>query len=159
MGTKKQVESLKKRLLRYQSIGIDSMCFIYQFEGHPIYGPLVKELFSLLQQENISGVTSVLTLSEILAFERLQKDQLLFEEARFKFLTTPGLQIIPVNEIVAESASILKFTYHLTLPDAIQLASSILTNQTNQQLFITNDQKFRTIKEIEVLLLDEYINI
>lgn len=154
MGEKGQMtSSFAKSLAKYKKLAIDSMCFIYHFEGNPQYGHLTKELFSYLQ-DKAKGVTSVLTLAEILSFEKLQQDQLLFEEEKTKLYSTPNLEIVSVDGIIAETASILKYKYSLKLPDALQLATAIISKQ---DVFISNDYGFKKVKEIDILTLDDFI--
>lgn len=141
-----------KYLSKYQKLAIDSMCFIYHFEGSTKYGSLTKELFYYLQTK-AKGVTSILTLSEILSFEKLQQDRILFEEEKFKLYSTPNLEILPIDGLLAETASILKYKYALKLPDALQLATAIVSKQ---QVFISNDYRFKKITEIDILILDDF---
>lgn len=145
-------KNFAKSIIKFKKIAIDSMCFIYHFEGNPLYGPLTKELFLYLQKKG-EGTTSVLTLAEILSFEKLQQEKSLFEEEKSKLYSTPNLEIIPVDEIIAELASILKYKYSLKLPDAIQLATAIVSKCG---VFISNDNSFKKVKEIEILLLNDF---
>lgn len=145
--------SFKQVLNGIKKAGIDSMCFIYHFEANTNYGELVKELFGKLQEKKLSAVTSVLTLAEILSFENLQKNRILFEEEKSKLHSTPNLNIIPVDEKIAEATSILKYKYSLTLPDAIQLATAVITGQ---KAFISNDNRLKRVKEIKVIILDDF---
>lgn len=147
--------SFKQALTGIKKAGIDSMCFIYHFEASQNYGELVKELFLKLQEKKLSAVTSVLTLAEILSYENLQKDKIAFDEEKIKLHTTPNLSIIPVDEKISEAASILKYKYSLTLPDAIQLATAVITGQ---QAFISNDNRLKRVKEIKVIILDDFLN-
>ena len=137
----------------YRKLGIDSMCFIYHFEGNRAYGEIVKYLFLQLQKNKMSGVTSVLTLAEILAFEKLQDDRILFEETKSRLRSTPNLSVIPVNEGISELSSILKYKYSIALPDAIQLATAVVSGQ---DALITNDRGLQKIKEIKVVILDDF---
>lgn len=146
--------SFGKLLLSYKKLGIDSMCFIYHFEASKVYGELTKTLFLQLQNYKIQAVTSVLTLAEILAFEKLQRNKVLFEQTKAKFYTTPNLDVILVDETIAETAAILKPRYSILLPDAIQLATAIISGQ---KAFISNDRKLKKVKEIKVLILDDFL--
>lgn len=153
MGEKGAVKlSFAKSLTRFKRIAIDSMCFIYHFEGSIQYGNLTKELFSYLQTK-AKGVTSVLTLAEILSFEKLQQDQMLFEEEKIKLYSTPNLEILPIDGIIAETGAILKYKYSLKLPDAIQLATAVVSKQ---EVFISNDYRLKKVKEINVLIFDDF---
>lgn len=129
------------------------MCFIYHFEGNKFYGEIVKQLFLQLQESNLTAVTSVLTLAEILAFEKLQKDKILFEDTKTKLRSTPNLGIIPVDEIISEIAAILKYKYTIPLPDAIQIATALVRGQ---EVFITNDHRLKKVEEIKVIILDDF---
>ncbi|MBI2430396.1 MAG: PIN domain-containing protein [Candidatus Levybacteria bacterium] len=71
-----------------------------------------------------------------------------------KLLTTPNLTIIPIDETISVAAAILKYRYTLTLPDALQLATAIVNNQ---DAFVSNDKRFHKVKEIPVLLLDDFL--
>lgn len=145
--------SFKRTHLTYRKIGIDSMCFIYHFEGNKSYGEIVKQLFLQLQKDNLSAVTSTITLAEILSFEKLQKDKILFEQTKTRLRQTPNLEIIPVDEAISEIAAILKYKYSIALPDAIQVATAI---GSGQEAFITNDRGLQKIKEIKVVILDDF---
>jgi len=154
MGKKLEVKSSFKQMLSgYRKLGIDSMCFIYHFEGNRAYGEIVKHLFLQLQKNKMSGVTSVLTLAEILAFEKLQDDRILFEETKSRLRSTPNLSIVPVNEGISELSSILKYKYSIALPDAIQLATTVVSGQ---DAFVTNDRGLQKMKEIKVIILDDF---
>lgn len=144
--------SFKKIISGYRKVAIDSMCFIYQFEGNKTYGGIVKQLFLQLQKDKLKAVTSVLTLAEILAFERLQKDKILFEQTKIRLRQTPNLEIIPVDEAIGEIAAILKYKYSIALPDAIQIATGVASGQ---EAFITNDRDLQKIREIKVIILDD----
>lgn len=145
--------SFKRILLTYKKIGIDSMCFIYHFEVNKSYGEIVKQIFLQLQENKLSAVTSVLTLAEILAFEKIQKDKILFEQTKTRLRQAPNLEIIAVDEAISEIAAILKYKYNIALPDAIQVATGVVSGQ---EAFITNDRGLQKIKEIKVIILDDF---
>lgn len=145
--------SFKRIHLTYKKIGIDSMCFIYHFEVNKSYGEIVKELFLQLQRDKLTAVTSTITLAEILAFEKLQKDKILFEQTKARLRQTPNLEIIPVDEAISEIAAILKYRYSIVLPDAIQVATGVASGQ---DAFVTNDRGLQKIKEIKVIILDDF---
>lgn len=129
------------------------MCFIYHFEVNKTYGEIVKQIFLQLQENKLSAVTSVLTLAEILSFEKLQKDRILLEQTKTRLRQTPNLEIIPVDETISEIAAIIKYKYNIALPDAIQIATAVASGQ---EAFITNDRRLEKIKEIKVVTLDNF---
>lgn len=129
------------------------MCFIYHFEVNKSYGEIVKQLFLELQKNKLTAVTSAITFAEILSLEKLQKDRILFEQTKTRLRQTPNLEIIPVDETISEIAAILKYKYSIALPDAIQIATGIASGQ---EAFITNDRGLQKIKEIKVVILDDF---
>ena len=153
MGKEPEVKSFQQIILSYAKIGIDSMCFIYHLEGNEFYGELTRQLFSQLQRNKLAAVTSVLTIAEILAFEKLQKDRILFEDTKTKLRETPNLDIISVDEVISEVAAILKYKYSISLPDAIQIATAVVSGQ---EVFVTNDRQLKKVKEIKVIILDDF---
>lgn len=130
------------------------MCFIYQFEGHPIFGPLTNFLFSRLEEKRIAGFTSIISLAEILSFKKLQQDRLSWEEEKQKFYQTPNLTIDNIDGKICEAAAVLRGQYGLYLPDAIQITTAIF-NRTDA--FITNDDSLEKVKELPIILLKDYL--
>lgn len=145
--------SFKRTIFTYKKVGIDSMCFIYHFEGNKLYGGIVKQIFLQLQKNKLTAVTSTLTLAEILSFRKLQEDKILFEQTKTRLRQTPNLEIISVDEAISEVAAILKYKYNIALPDAIQIATAVASGQ---EAFITNDRGLKKIKEINVIILDDF---
>lgn len=142
-----------KIALNYKKVGIDSMCFIYHFEVNKSYGEIAKQVFLQLQKNKLTAVTSTITLAEILSFKKLQEDKILFEQTKTRLRQTPNLEIIPVNEVISEIAAILKYKYSIALPDSIQVATAVASGQ---EAFVTNDRGLQKIKEIKVIILDDF---
>ncbi len=153
MGKEPEVKSFQQIILSYKKIGIDSMCFIYYLEGNKFYGELARQLFLQLQENKLAAATSVLTLAEILAFKKLQEDRILYEDTKTKLHQAPNLNIISVDETISEVAAILKYKYSISLPDAIQIATAVVSGQ---EVFLTNDRRLKKIEEIKVIILDDF---
>ena len=47
-------------------LGVDTAPFIYLIEKHPVYLERVRSIFTRIAQGNITGVSSVVTLTEVL---------------------------------------------------------------------------------------------
>ena len=60
-----------------QLIALDTSAFIYLVEKHPIFYPKVEPIFAALDAGDVRGVTSVLTLLEVLVrpLESLARQQ------------------------------------------------------------------------------------
>jgi predicted nucleic acid-binding protein len=140
--------------LKGKVIGMDTMVFIYHFEENQIYSPLTFSIFESLEKGNIKGITSILTLLEILVKPKKENNLLLTERYKLLFETFPNLQVSPLNEHVADIASSLRAHYDINTPDAIQVATSL---EQKADIFITNDATLKKISEIKVLLLSEMI--
>lgn len=149
------IPSWQRSVSKLGKVGIDAMCFIYHFEAHPIFGPLIFSLFSLLEEGKIYGFTSVLTLAEILSLPKLQKDHSAWEEERQRFWQTPNLTVEPVDGKICEAAALLRVKYLLSLPDAIQVTTAIF-NQADG--FITNDERLRRVRELKVIILKDHLS-
>ena len=140
--------------LKGKIIGIDTMVFIYHFEESQIYSPLTFSIFENLEKGNFNGITSILTLLEILVKPKKENNSLLTERYKLLFETFPNLQVKTLNENIADIASTLRASYNINTPDAIQIATSL---EAKADIFITNDETLKKISEIKVLLLSEML--
>lgn len=140
--------------LKGKIIGLDTMVFIYHFEENQIYSSLTFSIFESLEKGNFNGITSVLTLLEILVKPKKENNSLLTERYKLLLETFPNLQVKTLNENIADIASSLRAKYNLNTPDAIQIATSL---EAKANVFITNDATLKKISEIKVLLLSEML--
>jgi len=145
------VEELK---LKGKIIGLDTMVFIYHFEENQLYSPLTFSIFESLEKGSFNGITSTLTLLEILVKPKKENNLLLTERYKLLFETFPNLQVKTLNENIADIASTLRAKYNINTPDAIQIATSL---EAKADIFITNDETLKKISEIKVLLLSEML--
>jgi len=67
------------------------------------------------------------------------------------FRTFPHLSVLPVTDEIAERAAILRASYGLKTPDAIQLATALISAS---DAFLTNDEGMPGIEGVQVLILD-----
>ena len=140
--------------LKGKIIGLDTMVFIYHFEKNQIYSPLTFSIFESLEKGDFKGITSILTLLEILVKPKKENDSLLVERYKLLLETFPNLQVHEINENIADIASSLRANYNINTPDAIQIATSL---DAKADIFITNDVNLKKISEIKVLLLSEML--
>jgi len=140
--------------LKGKIIGLDTMVFIYHFEENRVYSPLTFSIFESLEKGNFNGITSILTLLEILVKPKRENNLILTERYKILFETFPNLQVKTLDENIADIASSLRANYNINTPDAIQVATSL---ETQADIFITNDKTLKKISEIKVLLLSEML--
>ncbi len=140
--------------LQGKKIALDTMIFIYAFEEQPVFLPLLKPFFREVEKGRIIAVTSTLTLAECLVQPFRAKAIELAARYKTLFHDFPHLSIIPVTEEIAERAAWLRAQYQMKTPDAIQLATALVTGS---QVFLTNDEGVPKLKEIQIQVLNDFL--
>jgi predicted nucleic acid-binding protein len=74
------------------------------------------------------------------------------QEYRSILLYGSNFRLLPVTAAVADSAAYLRACYNLRTPDALHIATAI---EAGCDSFLTNDESFKRINELRVLILDE----
>lgn len=143
---------LRVRLRGVQRIFLDTSPVIYYVEKNPTYLAKVKPVFSRIDAGSLSAVTSPITLSECLVHPyRLQHVDCI---VRFRNLIVNGSHVnfVLIDDTIADRAADLRAQHHLTLPDALQLATAL---RAGCDAFLTNDPVLRRVTSIDVVVLDE----
>ncbi|MEK9146751.1 MAG: PIN domain-containing protein [Patescibacteria group bacterium] len=143
---------LKNFLSKHKILALDTTPFIYHFEQNPKYSKLTDIVFSRLGET--LGITSTTTFAESLAKENIYKNKKVTNILKSALLSIPNLTYVPVSLEIAEVAARLKVKYQLTLPDAFQVSTALISNAS---IFITNDEKFRKVKKPRVLILNDFL--
>jgi predicted nucleic acid-binding protein len=141
-------------LKNHPVIGIDTSIFIYHLEDHPRYSPLTEIIFDALENGKNRGVTSFLSLMEILVKPKSDGLLQVARDYEYYLTTFPNLTFHEMGLDVARKASDLRATDRIKSPDAIQLATALLHGAT---AFITNDKIFQRVKGVEILILDKLL--
>ncbi len=142
--------SFLKRL-KGQKIAIDTMIFIYAFEEHPAHASFLRSFFSALEKGEMESVTSSVTMTECFTQPYRVKDFTLAAQYMALFRNFPHLSVVPVTDDIAERAAFLRASQNLKTPDALQLATALLSGSN---FFLTNDQSLSSIQDIPILILD-----
>lgn len=131
---------------------VDTMPFIYFVEQNPAYLKKVRMVLTQITNGNIEGVSSVITLTEVLTLPiRLGRTDL--EQAyRQILLQGKNFRLISINETIASRAVHLRAQYNLKTPDALQIATAV---EAGCEAFLTNDLTIKRVQEVKVLVLDE----
>ncbi|MCD6398088.1 MAG: PIN domain-containing protein [Spirochaetaceae bacterium] len=145
-------DKIKKLLKGHQVVGLDTMIFIYSMEARKPYIPFLRSIFNYIEGGFVKGVTSAITLLEILV--KPIKDQNITAIKDYKFLLNnfPNLKMVNIDPGIAERGAELRAKYGIRTPDALQVASAIENQAT---IFISNDNKLKKIKEIGIIALRE----
>jgi predicted nucleic acid-binding protein len=146
---------LGERLKSIAVVGLDTAVFIYHFERNPRYFSLTEELFSGLEAGDRKGVTSSITLLEIIVKPLALDRQDIARKYEALLMNFPNLDIIDLDRDVIRQAARLRAEYRIRPPDALQVSVSLLYGA---EIFITNDGHLKRLKdEIEVIILDDFV--
>jgi predicted nucleic acid-binding protein len=145
-----------ERLGSVPVVGLDTAIFIYHFERHPKYFPLTQELFSGIEAGIRKGVTSTITLMEIIVKPLALGRQDVARKYEALLVNFPNLEIIDLDRDVIRQAARLRAEYRIRPPDALQASASLLNRA---DVFITNDGLLKRLRdEFEVIVLDDFID-
>jgi predicted nucleic acid-binding protein len=146
---------LSEALCQIKTIFLDTAPVIYFIEAHHQFGPLVRQVVELMNENRIQAFTSVLTLSEVLPKPVETGNDELAEKFKTYLKNGPNLTLLPITETIGESAGVLRGKYpHLKTVDAVQIAAAL---DAEADAFLTNDKKLSGIKEIKILVLNDYL--
>lgn len=145
---------LESFLTKHRKVGIDTAVFIYQVEENPQYVGLTERIFAWLEGPNAHGVTSTITMLELLVHPYRDSDSEQADNFYALLSTYPHLEWLPLTLTLADRAAHLRADHNLRTPDAIQAATALVEKATG---FISNDYAFRKIEELDVLILDELL--
>ena len=147
--------TLSEALGQIKTIFLDTAPFIYFIEGHQQFGPLVTQVIALMNDSRLQAFTSVLTLSEVLPKPVESGNDALVDKFKEYLRNGPNLTLLSITETIGETAGVLRGQYpHLKTVDAVQLATAM---DAEADAFLTNDKKLSAIKEIRILVLNDYL--
>lgn len=133
---------------------IDTAPFIYFIEKKEKYLGLLKPFFFEINAGNIEGLTSTITLLEVLIHPLRIGDEALAGKYREILLHSEGLVTFEIFNEISEKAAKLRAKYSIKIPDAIQIATAIYCGA---HMLLTNDVSLKKVGEIEILVLDDFL--
>lgn len=140
--------------LRGLRICLDTAPIIYFIEKSHRYLDIVRPIFLEIDAGKMEAITSTITLLEVLVRPFKTKNEILAERYRDILLYSEGLTAFEVFHEVSEMSSKLRAKYSIKTPDAIQLAVGILYGAVK---FVTNDPALKKVSDIDVLILDDFL--
>lgn len=146
------MSNIAETLAGERLLGMDTAPFIYFVEEDPRYDTRVTPVFQRIADGSLIGVTSIITLVEVLVQPYALGASHLISEYRDLLLNSAGLRTIEIDADIAERAAELRARYRLRTPDALQLAAAL---SAGCQAFLTNDHNLARVAELRVLTLDE----
>ena len=144
---------LSQRLGSFSKVGLNTSVFIYHFEKHPIYSPLTQELLSHIEKGVRKGITSTITLMEIIVKPLSLGKNDIARKYEALLMNFPNLEVVDLDRDVIRQAARLRAEYRLRPPDALQVSACILGGA---EVFITNDRQISRLREkLDIIVLDD----
>lgn len=152
-----EMESIKYKSSWDKYIGkrvaLDTPCFVHLFESHPKYAQALMALFELIEGGKIEGITSSLSLFEVLSKPLSVGAVEIAEEYKVRLLHFPNLLILPFRHEMAEvGASLLASYSGLLFGDAIQLATAVVEKAN---CFVSDKKGLPNIKNLKIVDLNK----
>ena len=131
---------------------LDANVFIYAVEDAGPLGDVVRDVFTRIDRGEFVGLTSELTLSEVLVRPIRNGDLHGRREFELLLADRPTLGVVPVDRDVLIRAAEVRAASTLKLPDAIHAATALDHGCTS---FPTNDARFAAYAPLPVLLASD----
>lgn len=141
-------------LIAGKLVAFDTGPLIYYIEEHPNYLPTADELFGAFDSGAAQGMTSVLTLQEVLVKPLREGRNDLAEKYRQVLSNSANVRLYDIDQSICETSAQLRAKYiWLRTPDALQLATAI---RHDAEIVVTNDERWRPVSEIAVVILKDF---
>jgi predicted nucleic acid-binding protein len=116
------------RLCKGKTVFLDTAPLIYFIEKNSQYHDIVKPVIALIDSQQAKGVTSTITLLEVLVLPLREGNKRLAEKYKTILLSSGALETFEITHIISERATMLRAKYGFRTPDSIQLATAIICN-------------------------------
>lgn len=143
-------------LRQHRRIAVDTNIFVYQLENKPQYASLTDAIFSWIANRGVIAVTSTVTMAELLVPAYRDADEERANEYYSLLSTFPHLEWVAPNLRIADLAAQLRASHGLRTPDALQAATALYAEASG---FITNDPIFERVRQLDVLVLDNLLQV
>jgi predicted nucleic acid-binding protein len=126
--------------LKSERLYIDANVFIFAAESHPTFAPAAQEILSKLGQGNMVGITSELTLAELLVVPLRQGNRQAIETYKGMLGQSSAIRMVPITRSILREAPVIRAKSGQKLPDAIHLATALNAKCT---VIVSQDQTLR----------------
>jgi len=135
-------------------VALDTQVFIYFIEEEKRFVPLIKPVFEAIDRGDLLGVTSGLTLMEVLVVPYRSGNLALADRYEALLTNSRGLRFIEVDRRLLKAAAQLRARFKLKPPDAIQVAAALVGDCKS---FLTNDRRIRSVPGLKILQVKKYL--
>ncbi len=143
---------LDEALARITMLAFDTAPVISFIERHPAYLAIMREVFRRVAARQLSGYTSVITLTEVPTIPRRAGDVAVVQTYRELLVHGRDIVLVSIDPATADLAADLRARYRLRTADALQVAAAL---REGCQALLTNDSALRRVSELSILLVDE----
>lgn len=143
------------KLLRGKIVFLDTAPLIYFIEKNIRYIDVVKPIIALIDSQQAKGMTSTITLLEVLVLPLREGNKKLADKYKTILLSSSDLETCEISNPISERAAVIRAKYGFKTPDSIQLATAIVRKA---DYFLTNDTALKQVKEIKVIVLEDYLS-
>jgi predicted nucleic acid-binding protein len=133
-------------------IFLDTAPFIYFFERHSGYFPVIEQFFDALYATGAQAITSIITYIEITTHPARQGKTQLVRKYRDYLSNSDNLSLFPLDMNIADHVVDLRARYQFKTPDAIQLGTALACGA---DYIITNDRAWQRFEEIKIVLVEK----
>jgi predicted nucleic acid-binding protein len=124
---------------------VDSAPIIYVLESHEKFAARFAPMFERHARGEIALAVTTVTIAQVLTGPLAAGEEALAKRYR---ATLETWHVVDFGVDIAESAARLRATYHLKLPDAIQLASALAIGA---DALVTHDRDFAKVRGLRIL--------
>jgi predicted nucleic acid-binding protein len=140
--------------LKAGPVALDTQIFIYFIEEDDRFLSLVKPLFEAVDRGELVGVTSGLTLMEVLVVPYRSGNSALADRYESLLTTSRGLRFVEVDRRLLKAAAQLRATFKFRPPDAIQVAAALVNDCKS---FLTNDRRIPAVPGLKIIQMKDYL--
>lgn len=141
-------------VVKGKSLFLDTAPLIYFIEKNRRYHDIIRPVISQIDSLETKGITSTITLLEVLVHPLRTGNRKLANEYKAILLSATGLVTYEISHAISERAALFRAKHGLKTPDAIQLATA---TYHKANYFLTNDPALKKVKGVKVLVLDDYL--
>lgn len=133
---------------------LDANVFIYALEGFADYEAVCRELLAALDAGAFAGVTSELTVAEVLVHPLMHGATEIADAYRTVLYESPHLKLAPIDRNILEASAALRAGLRMRLPDAIHVATAAASACS---VLLTGDKAMRAPAGLALVTLAELI--
>jgi predicted nucleic acid-binding protein len=128
---------------------LDANIIIYRVEAVEPFNQQVLAILSELVEKHANARFAVSRLSVMECLVKPLREQNNADIDRYRsFFASTGLQLVEINALVIETATLLRARHGLRTPDAIQAASAMSIK--GPVIYLTGDKQFRKVPGLNV---------